>query len=202
MTSEDFKEPKAKAEGVSFPDPGAAIIHALLQELGLDPDRGGLVETPERVIKAWREWTSGYRVNPGALLKTFEDGAENVDEMVLVGPIEFYSHCEHHLAPFFGQAWIGYIPKGKIVGLSKLARVTDAFAKRLQVQERLTTQIADCIEAELDPMGVGVVLKAKHMCMCSRGVGKQAAETVTSAMRGVLRHGLAARAEFLGFVKL
>lgn len=178
-------------------DPGRNIIRDLLVELGVDQNREGLAETPDRVIKAWREWTSGYRQDPAALLKTFEDGAEGVDEMVIVGPIEFYSHCEHHMAPFFGVAWIGYIPNGKVAGLSKLARVLDVFAKRLQVQERLTNEIANCIDDALNPLGVGVIMRAKHTCMCSRGVNKQLAETTTSAMRGALRHSGEARAEFL-----
>lgn len=183
------------------PDPGARVIRELLVELGEDPERPGLRETPLRVIKAWRGWTEGYDQDPAEVLKTFEDGAEKADEMVMVRGIEFYSHCEHHMAPFFGVAHVAYIPTGKIVGLSKLARVTDIFSKRLQVQERLTNQIADCINENLDPLGVGVVMQAKHFCMCSRGVAKQGSETITSALRGAMRTDPATRAEFLALTR-
>lgn len=172
----------------------------ILEDLGEDMDRPGIQETPMRAAKAWVEWTSGMRQDPAAVLKVFADGAEKADEMVLVRDIEFYSHCEHHMAPFFGVAHVAYIPNGRIVGLSKLARVTDIFAKRLQVQERLTNQIADCLQENLDPLGVGVVMKAKHFCMCSRGVGKQGSETVTSALRGAMREYGPARAEFLSLI--
>jgi GTP cyclohydrolase I len=182
-------------------EPGEYLIRQLLQELGEDPERAGLEETPKRVMKAWRFWTQGIKQDASAVLKTFEDGAEKADEMVLVKDIEFYSHCEHHMAPFFGVAHVAYIPQGRIVGLSKLARVTDIFSRRLQVQERLTNQIADCLHENLDPLGVGVVMRAKHFCMCSRGVGKQGSETITSALRGVLREDAAARAEFLALTR-
>jgi GTP cyclohydrolase I len=171
---------------------------ALLAEIGEDPTRAGLLETPGRVMRAWREdWCSGYNQNPLDVLKTFEDGAEGCDEMVLVGKLEFYSHCEHHMAPFFGDAHIAYIPNGKIVGLSKVARLLDIFAKRLQVQERITNQIADAMVEGLQPLGVGVLLKARHMCMCSRGVNKQGSYTVTSALRGAFKDEPETRAEFL-----
>lgn len=178
----------------------AAHIRGFLRELGEDTNRPGIQETPDRVAKAWRTWTQGMHQDASAVLKTFEDGAEGADEMVLVKGIEFYSHCEHHMAPFFGVAHVAYIPQGKIVGLSKLARVTDIFAQRLQVQERLTNQIADCIHKNLDPLGVGVVMKAKHFCMCSRGVNKQGSETITSALRGAMREYGPARAEFLSLI--
>lgn len=169
----------------------------VLQFVGEDPKRGGLLETPKRMAKAWKHWTGGYALDPANILKTFEDGAENADEMVLVKDIPFYSQCEHHLAPFFGTATIGYIPNGKIVGLSKLSRLTDLFARRLQVQERLTNQIADAIEKHLGARGVGVILRARHMCMESRGVCQQGHHTVTSALRGVMREQSATRAEFM-----
>lgn len=162
--------------------------------------RPGLDETPERVANAWGEWCSGYYQNPADLFKVFEDGAEGVDQMVLVRDIELYSHCEHHMAPFFGVAHIAYIPDGKIVGLSKLARVADVFAKRLQVQERLTNQIADSIVEHLNPKGVGVVIEARHFCMCSRGVGKQGSSTITSALRGAMLNEHDCRAEFFSLV--
>lgn len=158
--------------------------------------RPGIKETPMRAAKAWQEWTSGYEIDIAGIFKAFEDGAESVDEMVLVKDIPFYSHCEHHLAPIFGTCTIGYIPNGKIVGLSKLSRLTNAFAKRLQVQERMTTQIADALMDNLKPLGCGVVVKARHLCMESRGVCQQGHHTLTSALRGVLRTERDARAEF------
>ena len=173
------------------------LITGLLAHLGEDPTREGLVETPARVIKAWEHWTSGYSQDPSAVLKTFVDGAEGTDEMVIVKDIQMYSHCEHHMAPFFGKAHIAYIPDKRIVGLSKLARVVDIFARRLQVQERLTNQVADSIQDCLNPIGVGVIVEATHFCMCSRGVNKQGSTTVTSALRGAIKEKPAARAEFL-----
>lgn len=172
----------------------------LLQYIGEDPQRGGLLETPKRFLKAWREYTSGYGMDAGDLLKVFEDGAEKVDEMVLVKDLPIYSHCEHHLAPFFGVAHVAYIPNGRIVGLSKLSRLVDMYAKRLQVQERLTNQIADALEQHLKPLGVGVVIECRHMCMESRGIQRQGASTVTSAMRGILRTDAAARSELLALI--
>lgn len=173
----------------------------LLQFVGENPNRGGLLETPLRMARAWQHWTSGYGKNPADVLKVFEDGAEKCDEMVIVKDIPFYSQCEHHLAPFFGTATIAYIPDGKIVGLSKLSRLTDLFARRLQVQERMTNQIADAIETHLHARGVGVVLRARHMCMESRGVCQQGHSTVTSALRGVLREQGDTRAEFMSLAK-
>jgi GTP cyclohydrolase I len=173
-------------------------IQDLLRYVGEDPERPGLLETPERVRKALLEWTAGYRQDPKSLLKTFDDGAELCgNEMVMVRDIELYSMCEHHMAPFFGVAHVAYIPNKRIVGLSKLARLVDAFSKRLQVQERLTNQIANTIEEVLQPIGVGVMIKARHLCMCSRGVAKQHSETITSALRGALMDKPEARAEFL-----
>jgi GTP cyclohydrolase I len=172
-------------------------IVRLLQYVGEDSNRPGLLETPERVAKAWKFWCSGYGKNPAELLKTFEDGAERCDEMIVVKEIPFYTHCEHHLAPFFGTATIGYIPNGRIVGLSKLSRLLDMYARRLQVQERLTTQVADALMEHLGPLGAAVVLKARHLCMESRGVCQQGHHTVTSALRGVFKEDATARAEFL-----
>jgi GTP cyclohydrolase I len=177
------------------------ICARLLQFIGEDPTREGLRETPKRFLKAWQFWTKGYREDPTELMKVFEDGAENCDEMVVVKDIPVYSHCEHHLAMIIGTATVAYIPNGKIIGLSKIARLVDVFARRLQVQERLTNQIADTLEEHLEPLGVGVVIKAQHMCMSSRGVEKQGAETVTQALRGVLKTDPAARAEFMGLAR-
>lgn len=176
---------------------GEDIVIRLLQYIGEDPTREGLKETPKRVLAAWKHWCGGYEIDSSSLLKTFEDGAEGCDQMVLVKDIEIYSHCEHHLAPFFGKAHIAYIPNGRVVGLSKLARVADVFARRLQVQERLTNQIANAIDSHLKPQGVGVIVEARHMCMCSRGVNKQDSVTITSALRGALLKEDAARAEFM-----
>jgi len=171
-------------------------VEAIIELLVPNPTREGLKETPLRVAKAWGEWLSGYNQKPEDVLKVFEDGAEEYDEFVMVRNIPFYSHCEHHMAPFFGTATVSYIPNEKIVGLSKLARLVDIYAKRLQVQERLTKQIANAIEEHLAPKGVAVVIKARHFCMESRGVHKQGEETVTSALRGVIKKDPAARMEF------
>lgn len=176
-------------------------ITRLLQHVGEDPERGGLLETPKRVAKAWSEWTSGYTKDPKEVLKVFEDGGEDYDEMVVVRNIPFYSHCEHHMAPFFGTATIGYIPDGKIVGLSKLSRILDIYARRLQVQERLTNQVVDILMQELDALGAGCIIQARHMCMESRGVCQQGHDTVTSALRGVMKDQLDTRNEFMSLAK-
>lgn len=173
------------------------IVTRLLEFIGEDPSREGLRETPRRFIKAWREWASGYCQDPKTMLKAFEDGADGVNEMVIVHNIPLFSKCEHHLADITGVAHVGYIPNGKIVGLSKLARITDCFARRLQVQERLTNQIADLLWKELNPVGVGVLIRASHGCMSSRGVKIHGSLTTTSAMRGALMEKPEARAEFL-----
>ncbi len=177
------------------------IVVRLLQHIGEDPNRGGLVDTPRRVLKAWQHWASGYGADIPSILKTFEDGAASCDEMVVVKDIPFYSHCEHHLAPFFGTVTVAYVPNGKIVGLSKLSRVVSAFARRLQVQERLTNQIADALQDHLAPLGVGIVVTARHLCMESRGIEQQGSITITSALRGVMRVSPSARAEFLALSK-
>jgi len=168
-----------------------------LKSLGEDPDRPGLIETPGRVTKAWKHWSSGYGQNPADVLKAFEDGAEEYNELIVVRNIPVYSHCEHHLAPFFGKATVGYMPDGKIVGLSKLTRLVECFAKRLQVQERLTIQVANALMEHLQPKAVGVVIRCRHLCMESRGIKTAGEETVTSAMLGELQPNLAMRTEFL-----
>lgn len=172
-------------------------ISRILEYVGENPNRGGLLETPHRVAKAWAHWCGGYSMNPKDVLKTFEDGAEKHDQMVTVKDIPFYSHCEHHMAPFFGTVTISYIPNGKIVGLSKLSRLADLFARRLQVQERLTDQIADALMEHLGPIGVGVIIKARHMCMESRGTQQQGHHTITTALRGVMKTEHQTRSEFL-----
>lgn len=177
-----------------------SLFVGLLAMTGDDPYREGLLETPKRVEKAFKHWFGGYSVDVPALLKVFEDGAQGSDQMVIVKDIPIYSKCEHHMADIFGTATIAYIPNGKIVGLSKLSRVADAFARRLQVQERLTNQIADAINDNLGPLGVGVVIKARHMCMESRGICQQGHHTITSALRGVIKDEPDTRAEFFSFV--
>ena len=178
-------------------DSATDIVTRLLQFVGENPERGGLIETPHRVLKAWRHWTSGYDKDIKSLLKVFEDGGETYDQMVLVKDIPIYSHCEHHLAPIIGTVSIAYIPNGKIVGLSKLSRLADAYARRLQVQERLTEQIADALVEHLQPLGVGVLIKARHLCMESRGVCQQGHHTVTTALRGAIKDEPQTRSEFL-----
>jgi GTP cyclohydrolase I len=168
---------------------------------GEQTDREGLLDTPARVCKMYDEIFAGYQMDPWDILsRTFQK--EDHQEMVIVKDIEFYSHCEHHMVPFFGVAHVGYIPNGTIVGISKLARLVECFAKRLQVQERMTSQIADSIQSALSPMGVAVVIEAQHLCMSMRGVKKPEAKTITSAMRGVfLDNANSARSEFLGLIK-
>lgn len=172
----------------------AEISHSIEKILKLieggDDLREGLVETPERVAKAYATWFGGYSVDIASLFKTFEDGGECCDEMVIVRDIPVYSHCEHHMAPIIGRAVVGYVPNGRIVGLSKLSRVVDAFARRLQVQERLTNQIADAIVEHLNPKAVCVYIDAKHMCMESRGVKQVCgSSTITKAFRGATAIG-------------
>lgn len=175
----------------------ALVVRQLLNAVDPNPERGGLVETPDRVAKAWKFWTSGYEMNAADVLKVFEDGAEKYDEMVMVKDIPVYSHCEHHLAPIFGTATVAYIPNGNIVGLSKLSRLVDLHARRLQVQERLTNDVAEDLWSHLKPLGVGVMIRARHMCMESRGLCQQGHHTVTVALRGVFKEQPAARAEFM-----
>lgn len=169
----------------------------LFASFGEDPNREGLRESPTRFLKAWGEWTEGYSRDPRSILKTFEDGATNYNEMIVLDAIPVQSHCEHHLAPFVGTAAVGYIPNGRIVGLSKIPRLVNIFAKRLQVQERLTNQIADALWEHLEPKGVGVVIRAEHFCMATRGVHTPGVFTTTSALRGLFLEAPSVRAEFL-----
>lgn len=177
------------------------LIRGLLTHVGENPDREGLLETPDRVLKAWKHWCSGYDEDPSTILKTFEDGAEGFDEMVVVRDIDLFSHCEHHMAPFFGVAHVAYVPNGRIVGLSKINRLVECFARRLQVQERISTQIADALYTHLQPLGVGVVIKARHLCVASRGIRHTRSETVTSALRGCFKDEGSARSEFLALCR-
>lgn len=177
-------------------------VRELLRLIGDDPEREGLRDTPARYVRALEEHFAGYAQDAGQHLdRTFEE-VQGYDELVLVSDIEVYSHCEHHVVPFVGKAHIGYIPNGKVVGLSKLARVVDVFAKRLQVQEKLTVQIAHAIEASLSPHGVAVILQCQHFCMCYRGVRKPGSWTTTSRLRGAFLHDSAARMELLTLLGL
>ena len=173
----------------------------ILEACDPNPDREGTSETPERFAKSMRFLTSGYDVDPKDVLKTFEDGAETYDQMIVQLGIPFYSLCEHHLLPFFGTVDIGYIPTRRIVGLSKFSRLVDVFARRFQVQERMTTQIVDALTTALDPVGAGAVVKARHLCMECRGVERQGSETITSSLYGEMRLSAEVRAEFLELSK-
>lgn len=172
----------------------------LLRWAGEDPKREGLVDTPSRVADAYEDWFSGYKADPVLFLaRTFEE-VEGYDEMIVLRDITFESHCEHHMAPIIGKAHVGYLPNNKIVGISKLARVVDAFARRLQVQEKMTAQIAQCIQEVLKPKGVGVVIYATHQCMTTRGIHKSGVSMVTSQMLGTFRKDARTRAEFLRMI--
>lgn len=175
-------------------------VRVLLQWAGDDPQREGLRDTPTRVVRAYREWFSGYADDPAEYLRrTFEE-VEGYDEMIVLRGIEFESHCEHHMAPIIGRAHVGYLPTNKVVGISKLARVVDGYARRFQVQEKLTAQIAQCIASVLRPRGVAVVIDASHECMTTRGVHKRGVSMITSKMLGAFREDARTRAEFLRFV--
>jgi len=175
-------------------------VRTLLRWAGDDPRREGLLDTPKRVVSAYREWFGGYAVDPALYLKrTFEEVA-GYDEMIVLRDIEFESYCEHHMAPIIGRVHVGYLPTDKVVGISKLARVVDGYAKRLQVQEKLTAEIARCINDVLKPRGVGVVIDAVHECMTTRGVHKRGVSMITSKMLGSFRDDARTRQEFLRFI--
>ncbi len=179
-----------------------AAVRTLLRWAGDEPTREGLRDTPKRVVDAYREWFSGYEEDPEEYLRrTFEEVA-GYDEMIVLRDIQFESFCEHHMAPIIGRAHVGYLPDGKVVGISKLARVVDAFAHRFQVQEKMTAQIATCINNILNPRGVGVVIDATHQCMTTRGVHKRGVSLVTSQMLGTFRDDARTRAEFLRFIDI
>ena len=189
----EMKAPKADEESI------AALMEKLLLKIGEDPQREGLIRTPQRAEKAFRFLTSGYDTDVQSLV----NGAifsEKCDEMVVVKDIEFFSMCEHHLLPFFGKMHVAYLPKGKLIGLSKIPRIVDVFARRLQVQERLTQQVAQTLMEVMEPKGVGVICEARHFCMMMRGVEKQHSGTVTSAMLGGFRERKETRDEFLSLV--
>jgi GTP cyclohydrolase I len=181
-------------------DPIAELVDSLLVELGEDPSRPGLKATPERVSRALRELTDGYGVKPEEVVAdaVFE---QDYDEMVVVKDIPFYSLCEHHMLPFFGQVHVGYLPKGRVVGLSKIPRLVEVFSHRLQIQEQLTNQIAEALSTTLTPKGVGVVIEARHLCMEMRGVETPGGHMLTSCMLGTFRRDPRTRAEFLDLVR-
>lgn len=175
-------------------------VRTLLLWAGEDPRREGLIDTPKRVVSAYEDWFGGYKEDPVQFLKrTFEE-VEGYDEMIVLRDIGFESHCEHHMAPIIGCAHVGYLPNNKVVGISKLARVVEAFARRFQVQEKMTAQIANCIWDVLNPKGVGVVIEATHQCMTTRGIHKSDVSMVTSQMLGLFRKDARTRAEFLGML--
>jgi GTP cyclohydrolase I len=177
-----------------------AAFRTIIRWTGDDPSRSGLVETPSRMARAFEEYFAGYREDPSLILqKTFEE-INGYDEMNVLRGIRFESHCEHHLAPIIGRAWVGYVPNGRVVGISKLARVVEAYARRLQIQERMTAQIAGAIAESLRPQGVGVIIKAEHHCMSARGVHKTDTDLVTSHMLGCFRDNTSTRREFLSLV--
>jgi GTP cyclohydrolase IA len=178
-----------------------AAYRTVIRWIGEDPNRDGLKETPARVVRALDEFFSGYRQDPVDILqKTFEE-IEGYDEMIVLRGVRFESHCEHHMAPIIGQAWVAYVPNGRVVGISKLARIVDVYAKRMQIQEKLTAQIANTIDEVLKPQGVGVIVKASHHCMTTRGIHKHGTDLVTSRMLGCFRDNPITRQEFLKMVE-
>ena len=192
--AEPFKVSRPKRADVE------AAFRTIIQWAGDDPNRPGLIETPARVARAFQEFFSGYSQDPALILqRTFEE-TEGYDELIVLRGIGFESHCEHHLAPIIGKAWVAYVPSGRVVGISKLARVVNAYSKRLQIQEKMTAQIANTIDEVLNPKGVGVVLKATHHCMTTRGVYKPDTDLVTSRMLGCFRDNALTRQEFLSMI--
>ncbi|KFN43773.1 GTP cyclohydrolase I FolE [Arenimonas oryziterrae] len=190
-----MSEPTTQAEA-------EAAVRVLLRWAGEDPAREGLIDTPKRVAKAYKDWFSGYGEDPAEYLaRTFEEVA-GYDEMIVLRDIEFESHCEHHMAPIIGKAHVGYLPDGKVVGISKLARVVETYARRFQVQEKMTAQIARCIEHVLQPRGVAVVIEGAHECMTTRGIHKRGVSMVTSKMLGAFRDDARTRMEFLQFIDM
>ncbi len=184
--------PRAEAE---------AAVRTLLRWAGENPEREGLIDTPKRVVKAYGDWFSGYAIDPDEYLaRTFEEVC-GYDEMIVLRDIEYESHCEHHMAPIIGKVHVGYLPNGRVVGISKLARVVEAYARRFQVQEKMTAQIANCIQRALQPQGVAVVVEGAHECMTTRGVHKRGVSMVTSTMLGAFRDDARTRKEFLSFIE-
>ena len=204
MTSSKHRSPSPTAAQSPVERPKRADVEAAFRTIirwaGDDPDRAGLLETPSRVTRAFEEYFVGYGLDPAAYLsKTFEE-TDGYDEMIALRGIPFESHCEHHMAPIIGKAWVAYVPTNRVVGISKLARVVEAYAKRLQIQEKMTAQIANVIQEVLQPAGVAVVIKAEHHCMSTRGVHKHDSDLVTSRMLGCFRENAMTRQEFLSIV--
>jgi GTP cyclohydrolase I len=201
MAPTDYRNPCAAASpDRPSPEEAEAAVKTLLRWAGDNPEREGLVDTPKRVAKAFEDWFSGYDQDPQAYLaRTFEEVA-GYDDMVILRDIRFESHCEHHLAPIIGRVHVGYLPTHRVVGISKLARVVEAFARRLQVQEKMNAQIAHCIQQVLEPKGVAVVIEAAHQCMTTRGVHKTGVTMVTSTMFGAFRENSDTRREFLDII--
>ena len=198
------KRPRGQSGGSSRPAraEAEAAVRTLLRWAGDDPDREGLRATPSRVVRAYEEWFAGYNDDPREYLKrTFEETG-GYDEVVVLRDIRFESHCEHHLAPIIGRVHIGYLPRNRVVGISKLARLVDVYAKRLQIQEKMTAEIASCLDSVLKPFGVAVVIEAAHQCMTTRGVHKSGVTMVTSQMLGVFRKRVETRQEFLSAINL
>ena len=190
----------ARVKNAPTREEAEAAVRTLLEWAGDDPDREGLVETPARVVRAYEEFFAGYKEDPKHYMeRTFEEVA-GYDEMVVLRDIPFESHCEHHLAPIIGRAHVAYLPTHRVVGISKLARVVNAFAKRLQVQEKMTAQIAECINEALAPDGVAVVIEAAHHCMTTRGVHKPGVSMVTSTLLGAFKENIHTRAEFMAMI--
>ena len=194
------KKPKSSKPRRPSRKQAEEAVRTLLAWAGEDTHREGLIDTPRRVARAYEDWFGGYKVDPVEFLKrTFEE-VEGYDEMIVLRDIEFESHCEHHMAPIIGHAHVGYLPANKVIGISKLARVVEAFARRFQVQEKMTAQIANCISDVLNPKGVGVVIEATHQCMTTRGIHKTNVSMVTSQMLGTFRKDARTRAEFLRMI--
>jgi GTP cyclohydrolase I len=194
------KKPSKRAPAPVSRESAEAAVRTLLQWAGEDPQREGLLDTPKRVVNAYRDWFSGYAIDPAEYLRrTFEEVA-GYDEMIILRDIEFESFCEHHMAPIIGKAQVGYLPTNKVVGISKLARVVEAYSRRFQVQEKLTAQIAGCIQDVLKPRGVAVVVDAQHQCMTTRGVHKTGVSMITSTMLGAFRSDARTRTEFLSMI--
>ncbi|HET6784219.1 MAG TPA: GTP cyclohydrolase I FolE [Pseudoxanthomonas sp.] len=195
------KHKKTPAKSAVTKDQAEAAVRTLLAWAGEDPTREGLLDTPKRVVEAYGDWYSGYNEDPREFLaRTFKEVA-GYDEMIVLRDIEFESHCEHHMAPIIGRAHVGYLPDGKVVGISKLARVVETYARRFQVQEKMTAQIAGCIQDVLQPLGVGVVVEGVHECMTTRGIHKRGVSMITSKMLGSFREDARTRAEFLRFIE-
>ena len=196
------KKPAKAAPTEVSRDEAESAIRTLLAWAGDDPAREGLLDTPKRVVDAYRDWFSGYSIDPADYLRRTCEEVGGYDEMIVLRDITFESHCEHHMAPIIGRVHVGYLPTNKVVGISKLARVVDGYERRFQVQEKLTAQIAGCIHDVLKPRGVGVVVDAVHQCMTTRGVHKRSVSMVTSRMMGTFREDARTRSEFLTFIDI